>query len=339
MKHTIIGWGLAGAMVAWELYFTERAFQVIHLDKTKSSRVAAGIVNPIVFKRLTMGWQADKLMPFAAQVYAKIEEELNVKFIRPMSIFRILSNIEEENNWAVKMGDDQIGKYLSFVRKDSLPNKQQFDMPFGAGKVNTFGHMDTNLFLDESRLFFEQKGMKFKDELFDYQSIPADKKCEYFFCEGAEIVQNPYFKQVAMRPTHGDLLVIKTEEELTENVLNKNMFLLPLGNCLYKVGATYNWKKREPEPTAEGKEELLAKLDAWTDFKYEIVDHQAGLRPTIADRRPVLGTHPDVENIHLLNGLGTKGVLIGPFYANQLIAAVFHQQEIDSEVSLTRFFS
>ena len=45
-----------------------------------------------------------------------------------------------------------------------------------------------------------------------------------------------------------------------EDIVNKNMFILPLGNDCYKIGATYNWELKTKNPSEEGKQELLEKL-------------------------------------------------------------------------------
>jgi glycine/D-amino acid oxidase-like deaminating enzyme len=45
------------------------------------------------------------------------------------------------------------------------------------------------------------------------------------------------------------------------------------------------------------------------------MEHFAGVRPTVKDRRPLVGTHAEYSAIHILNGLGTRGVMLGPSMA------------------------
>jgi hypothetical protein len=48
------------------------------------------------------------------------------------------------------------------------------------------------------------------------------------------------------------------------------------------------------------------------------MEHFAGVRPTVKDRRPLVGTHAEYSAIHILNGLGTRGVMLGPSMAKAL---------------------
>ncbi len=332
-EYSIIGWGLAGTTMAWQLYFNNFNFSVFDSTKNYSTKTAAGVVNPIVFKRLTKSWNADILMPYAQNFYQKIEKELNQKIITPKHIFKVFNSFEDENNWMVKQTDDRFKDYL-------LPIKTNFKIkhitsPFGFGEVNTFGNLDTIKFLELSKQFFQAKGIVFYDKLFDYNFI--DKKMNYIFCEGYDVINNPYFKYLPLKPTHGDTLIIKTKQLQFKDIINKNMFIMHIKDDFYKVGATYNWELKEPVCTEKGKKELIEKLNQFIDFEYEIISQQAGIRPTVKDRRPLIGTHPKHQNLHIFNGLGTKGVMIAPYYSNQLINHFNGQQELDKEINITRY--
>ena len=63
----------------------------------------------------------------------------------------------------------------------------------------------------------------------------------------------------------------------------------------------------------------------------------AGVRPTVSDRRPLLGTHPSQKNAHIFNGLGTKGVMIAPYYSAHLINHLIDGVELEKEVDIGRF--
>jgi hypothetical protein len=332
-EHIIIGWGLAGSIMAWQLFFNKKSFFVYDSTKNDSTKTAAGVVNPIVFKRLTKSWQADVLMPYADMFYQKIEKELNNKVISPKHIYKIFSSFEDQNDWMTKQSDERFDNYL-------LPINPSFKIdriiaPYGYGEVKTFGNLDTNKFLKLSKLFFISKGILFNDEVFDYTAI--NKENNYFFCEGYDLVNNPFFNYLPLKPTHGDTLIIKTNQLNFEGIINKNMFVMHIKDNLFKVGATYNWELKEPTCTEKGKEELIEKLNQFAEFDYEIVSQQAGIRPTVKDRRPLIGTHPKHDNLYVFNGLGTKGVMIAPFYANQLINCLLRGAELDKEVNITRY--
>lgn len=92
-----------------------------------------------------------------------------------------------------------------------------------------------------------------------------------------------------MKPAHGETLIIRTNDLELKNILSKNLFLLPLGNHTFKVGATYNWELKKPVLTETGKHDLIERLNNVLKCNYEIVSHQAGIRPAVADRRPLFG--------------------------------------------------
>lgn len=331
----IVGWGLAGSVLAWQFYLKGVGFQVNDSGVNWSTRTAAGLVNPIVFKRMTKSWNADILMPYAEEFYSKIEQIIGIQLISRKPIFRVFATAAEENDWSSKQGDDRFKAYLSNQSTTVNPSPKHFKFPFGLGCVTTFGSLNTNLFLDASKIFFERQGIQFINERFDYSQLAANSA--YFFCEGVEIKNNPLFNYLPLKPTHGETLDIASNELNFEATINKNMFLTHLEGNRYKIGATYNWELDQPDITEAARTELVEKLAEFANFNYTILTQNAGIRPTVIDRKPLLGIHPTVKNAIVFNGLGTKGVMIAPYYAEQLIEHVYAGVKLASEVDILRF--
>ena len=332
-KYIIIGWGLAGCTLAWQFHIRRIPVTVYDNGENHSSRVAAGMINPIIFKRLTKGWKVDELMPYANIFYTEIEERLNLKLLSHRKISRVFSSIEEQNNWASLEGDGRYNEYLNPV--EDLDH-QFVDAPFGIGNVNSLGHLDVAKYLDESKKYMTNHLTTFIDQPFEAQML-GQSEDEFIYCEGYHISKNPLFGYIPMKPAHGDVITIRAKNLNYQDILNKNMFILPLGDDLYRIGSTYNWELDEPVPTEEGKAELLERLESFCSFDYEIVDHEAGIRPTVADRRPLLGSHFAKSNLHVFNGLGTKGVSIAPYFSEQMCEYVINGKALDPEVDLKRF--
>ena len=74
-----------------------------------------------------------------------------------------------------------------------------------------------------------------------------------------------------------------------------------------------------------------------TSVPFEVLSHQAAIRPTVGDRRPLVGAHPLHPHLWVLNGLGTRGVLNAPYCAQMLYQAVFEGKEIPPEMDVARF--
>lgn len=338
----IVGWGLAGATLAWQLYFEKKEFLVFDSTINHSTRVAAGMVNPIVFRRLTKSWNADSLMPYADDFYKRIEAVLGESIVDAKNVYKLFSSFEDENNWMVKQQDERFEQFLQPIK-----NQEKIECvknEFGYGVVNTFGNLRTNDFLDLSKSFFQANGIEFIDETFEYEKLNLESNIyrshqiqDLIFCEGFDVLKSPIFGYLPLKPTHGDTLIVKSDDFKFKHILNKNMFILHIKDNIFKVGATYNWKITEPIKTEEGKNELIEKLDKFAEFNYEIIEHQAGIRPTVMDRRPLIGTHPNHPNIHIFNGLGTKGVMIAPFYSDTLIQHLINGQVLDKETNITRY--
>ena len=119
--------------------------------------------------------------------------------------------------------------------------------------------------------------------------------------------------------------------------IKSSVFVLPLGNHHFKIGATFNWSDKTCIPTKEGKQELIDKLSNVINVSYEIIEHTAGVRPTVIDRRPLLGVHSKNDNMFVLNGLGTRGVMIAPTMAKQLYNFIEYKECLDKEVNINRF--
>lgn len=335
-ENVIIGWGLAGAVMGWQLYFKGEKFEVYDAEKADSTRAAAGLINPIVFKRQNLSWRANDLLPYADNFYTAIEERLGVNIISRKNIYRVFSSVEEENNWSVKQGDERYKNYLKTPAHADLPSNQHVDYPYGIGEVDTIGYLDTNQFLDCSRQFFERKGYKFNKCVFQTDQVVSNQQTNFLFCEGVGLFQNPLFNYLPLKGTHGEVLIIKTTAYTFKDVLNKNMYLLPIAENKYKIGATYNWDLKQPVITNEARQELVERLTSFTDFEYEVVEQKAGVRPTVVDRKPLVGVHPIAKNAFVFNGLGTKGVMLAPFFSNQLLDFIFKGRAIDAEVDIDR---
>ena len=157
------------------------------------------------------------------------------------------------------------------------------------------------------------------------------------FCEGFGMKQNLFFNYLPLNEVKGELITIHAPYLNINFLLKSTLFVLPLGDHYYKVGATFNWKDKTSNPSEEGKTELVEKLEKVINVAYKIIDQTAGIRPTVRDRRPLVGKHPAYPNLAILNGLGTRGVMIAPTMAKQLFNHLESGSELDKEIDIKRF--
>ena len=341
--YIIVGSGLAGIAVTEELKSRDRSFVVFEDESQTSSLVAGGMYNPVVLKRFNPVWKGAEQLDVALPFYQKLEERFEKTYDISMDILRIFKSVEEQNNWFSACDKPRLKPFLvseieennyPAVRADYLMGRVK-----GTGRVivrdlvNDYrGHL-----MSEGRLIkesFEHDRLEISDSRVRYGTCEADR---VIFCEGNGMMNNPYFKDLPLEGTKGELITIFAPDlELTE-VLKSAVFVMPLGEHLYKIGATFNWTDKTNSPTEKGREELIEKLKRVISCEFEIRDHEAGVRPTTQDRRPLLGIHPRHPGLAVFNGLGPRGVMSAPFLARQLVDFLEDDVLLDPEVNISRF--
>ena len=344
VDYIIVGLGLAGLAFADELTKQDKSFVVYEDRSQNSSLVAGGMYNPVVLKRFTPVWNADEQLRTALPFYKKLEKLLNNTYDHKIDIYRVFKSIEEQNNWFIASDKILLKDYMS---SNIIRNENKYvHAPFGYGRLENTGRIDVNSLIHDYRAFLLKRKI-LREEKFLYDQIGFEvnevvykdvKAKRIVFCEGYGIKQNPYFSSLPMKEAMGELITIHAPDLNVEYLIKAAVFVMPLGNDLYKVGATFNWKDKSGMPSEEGKQELEEKLKKFIKCEYEIVDHLAGIRPTIIDRRPIMGLHPKHNQLAILNGLGTRGVMIGPLMAIKLYQYLEENIPLDKEVSITRFW-
>lgn len=343
VDYIIVGLGLAGLAFTRELEKNGKSFIVYEDDSQHSSKVAGGMYNPVILKRFTPVWNALQQIEKAIPFYNEMEVLLDAKYDVPQDVYRLFTSIEEQNNWFVACDKPSLSDYMV----PTIQTQKYFgiESPFGYGKLIKTGRIDTSKLLGDFRKYLISKE-KLQREQFDYSAIQfSDKKINYkkissskiVFCEGFGIKKNPFFKQLPIQEAKGELITIHAPELEIDFVLKSSVFIMPLGNQLFLVGATFNWRDKSNTPTEEGKKELVQKLDKIISVSYKVVKHVAGIRPTVKDRRPLVGVHKEHSQLAVLNGLGTRGVMIAPTAAHQLYNYLEQGKPLPIEVDIARF--
>ena len=339
MKIGIIGQGVAGTLLAFELEKRGIDFHIFDQGQNHSSAIAAGIMNPVVFRRLTKTWMVDDCWDLAIDTYLALEDKLGVQFLHAKPMRRLFASEQEFGYWEDKTKRPDFQKYIAqFPENDVCPDYA--NNTHGNGLVKTVYHVDVQVFLSATRAFFEEK-QKISIKDVDYFEILEALQNQQFdavvFCQGYKNFENPFFQKLPVQTTKGQILTIKNDAISELELLNRKCFLLPLGNQLFRVGATYEWENTSLETTEEARNQIVEKLSSLIQLPFEVLAQHAGIRPTSPDRRPILGEHPEYRNMYVLNGLGTKGYLLAPWCVEHLCKHVLENQPLLEEVDLKRF--
>lgn len=341
--YIIVGSGLAGICFAETALLNGKQIVVINDNSQKSSSVAAGLYNPVILKRFTEVWQSKNQLQLLNEFYSHLEKKLNVKLDYKIPLLRKYFSVEEQNNWFIASDKPGLSDYLS----TTIINKkwQAIDSPYGYGEVLHTGFVDTKTLLDSYTNYLSEID-SYRNETFNYDEIDfIDDYLQYkdiktrhiVFAEGFGMLSNPFFGTLPIDGAKGELLLVKIPDLKLDVVIKTSIFIIPVGDDLYKVGATYNFTDKTNALTEEGKEELLTELRDLINCDFEVIDHYAGVRPTVNDRKPMLGAHPVCKNLYLLNGMGTRGVMLAPAMAKMLFEHIENQAELDPYVDIRRF--
>jgi glycine/D-amino acid oxidase-like deaminating enzyme len=344
IDYLIIGSGLAGISFAEVAINNNKTVVVYDNDSQTSSKIAGGLYNPVILKRFSEVWNAQQQLVVMNDFYRTVEAKLSQKFDYKVPILRKFFSVEEQNNWFIASDKPALAPFLSTALVTT--KYAGISSPYNYGEVLQSGYVNTAKLVEVYRSFLENTNIFIK-ETFDYQELVINEQGVIYkdieakhvvFAEGYGIHSNPYFNVLPLDGTKGELFIIKAPELDLDVIMNTSVFILPLGNDLFKVGATYNWKDKNDLPTQEGKIELIDRIREIISCDFEIVSHFAGVRPTVKDRRPIVGSHFEHKQLHVLNGLGTRGVMIGPSMAKALFEFLENDIPLVQEIDVKRFW-
>jgi len=343
VDYIVVGSGLAGIMFCDVLMQHGKTFLVVDDGSQKASIVAGGLYNPVVLKRFTPVWKSKEQLELAIPRYKALENKLKVRLDYKVPVYRLFATIEEQNNWF--LASDKVG-LSSYIKPEihQIENKS-IKSDFGFGKVLHTGRIDTKALItsfkkvlhDNNQLVetsFNYDAIQFNQDNITYNNIDVK---HIVFAEGFGLKKNPFFKHLPLKETKGELLIIYAPKLNIDFVLKSSVFLIPLAAHKYIVGATYEWHDKSNNTTEAAKIELLNKLKIFINCDFQVVDQVAGIRPTVIDRRPLVGQHNKYKQLNVLNGLGTRGVMIAPYVAKRLYNLIENGIEIDSEININRF--
>ena len=343
VDYIVVGLGLAGIAFCEQLKSHDKSFVVIDNARLGASRVSGGMINPVVLKRYTLAWRAEEQMDLMPGYYGGLSKKLKTEIFKHIPVLRAFASIEDQNNWCSASGNKNLER---FMEGEIIKNPEMnVAAPYHFGKVRETAWVNVPLLLDSYKDYLQNSGqfmleqfehdrISFQDDDVSYKNIRAR---HIVFAEGYGIKNNRFFKNVPLVGNKGEYIIIKAEDLKFDEAIKSHFFIIPLGNSLYKVGATFNWKDKNTDPSEDARREILEKLKKTITCPFQVVGQEAGVRPTTGDRRPLLGKHPHYPQLVLFNGLGTRGILMSPYLAQLLYHHLEKDIKLPHEVDISRF--
>lgn len=345
--YLILGQGLAGTALAWELLWQD--FRVLIIDRGETvttSQVAAGLINPVTGQRLVKSWRWYDFYPYAQQFYQKTEQITGSRFFYPLTMLRLFKNNKEQKVFQKKRESE----FLNLIGHHSLNSSDMIspnwiETPYGGFELESSAQLRTTEYLDSSRNYFEQTNsylqhdLDINNDLIVTQNevlIPSLnlEANHLIFCQGYEATQNKWFNEIEFTPAKGEILTVKIPGFTEERIINHGLWMVPLGNELFKVGSTYEWDQLDNISTQQGREEICQRLQKFLKLPFEVIDQGAAVRPVLFDQKPMAGFHPTYPQLGIINGLGSKGSLQAPLISRWLIEHHLRQHPLPPEVRL-----
>jgi glycine/D-amino acid oxidase-like deaminating enzyme len=344
VDYLIIGQGICGTMLSWFLHKEGKTFAVVDDgNEHTSSKVAAGIINPITGRRYVTTWMIDEVMPFAIQTYEEIGTYLETHFVSEKSIIDFFPSVQMRNAFVERIEENDT--YMHAYADQNHFN-QYFNYELGCGEIRPAYTIHIQLLLADWRkrlidlhALVEQKfntsDVKITDDGIQYNDITAQK---IIFCDGVTGFSNPWFNILPFAPNKGEALVIESKELINQHIYKKGMLLAPLPvQHTFWVGSNYQWDFKDDQPSEQFYNQTTELLKSWLKVPFKVLFHKAAIRPATVERRPFVGFHPIHTNVGILNGMGTKGTSLAPFFAHQLVQNLVHSFPITEEADISRF--
>lgn len=344
VDYLIIGQGISGTWLSYFLQKENQSFLVIDNNYNLApSRIAAGIINPVTGRRHAEVWMAKEILPFALGAYLQIGNELAINLFSQKNIIDFFPSPQMRQSFMQRV--EEKADYVSSCTEQNH-FLHQFNYDFGCGEIKPVYtvHLETLLpawrkrLIEKNQLLeeeFDSKQLKVTAGKIQYKNIVANK---IIFCDGNSSAGNSYFNLLPFAPNKGEMLLLEAPDLPPTHIYKKGMMLVPLSTPgQWWVGSNYAWEFDNENPTQEFRIKTEQLLNSWLKIPFTITDHFCGIRPATLERRPFVGFHPLHPAVGLLNGMGTKGCSLSPFFAKQLVNHLVQKERINPEADVNRF--
>jgi glycine oxidase len=327
----IVGQGLAGTALAWCLH--QAGQRVLLLDDqpvVTSSKTAAGLITPITGQRMTVSDTYAETYAAAVRFYRTCEADTGQLFFHVRPAIRLLRSDAERQTWQSRYAQPAVLMHTVAHQPQPLLDADVADTSGGGFAMPQAAQLDVPAYLAASRGVLPNMQIAVdwaRDVTFDTDCVRVKtlRSRLLISCEGFAAARNPYLSWLPFKAAKGDVLTVRFERPLPTVTLHRGIWIAPTADAhVYRVGASYDWDTLDQVPNASARGEIEAKLQEFIRVPYSVIAHQAAVRPILVDIKPAMGLHPRQPRLGYFNGLGSKGSLLAPWFAQRFTQFLLH---------------
>lgn len=341
--YIIVGQGICGSFLSY--YLTKMGKDVLVIDKPQAntaSKISSGIINPVTGRRIVKTWMIDELMPFAWQAYKEIGNELNTNLIQLCDIIDFFATPQMRDAFTERSNEEP---ELLSLENNSDEYQAFFRFNYSIGNIHPCYLTDVQIFL---RLWKEklQRNNQILEEEFDIEELHVGDEISYMsfkaqkiiFCDGVTGAKNPFFERLPFAFNKGEALVVSIPGLPQDFIYKQGINIVPWKEKdLFWIGSNYVWNYEDLQPTEAFRKATEEHLKYWLRLPFSVINHIASERPANVERRPFVGLHPVHQNVGILNGMGTKGCSLAPYFAYQFANHLVNDSPIEPLAEVKRF--
>jgi len=323
----IVGQGLAGTTLAWQLMASGQRVLVIDGDPpVTSSRIAAGLITPITGPRMVVAENVPRALAAARPFYRAIEARTGAAFFHERRAVRLFQNAGEHATWAKRVGRPEYRDFLipddRLLSDEGACDTHEGGFAFAGAQLDVAGYLDAS----RARFAFECRQIDWSRDVIpgaDNVAVCGHRARLVVACEGYVGAHNRFFSWVPFNPAKGDILTVRFDRHVARDCIHRGIWIAPAPQMgLHAIGSTYHWDTLDTVPSAAGRADIEHRLAAFWRTPYTVIDHKAAVRPVISRSKPKMGWHPQLPRLAFFNGLGSKGSLLAPWFAHAFVRAI-----------------
>lgn len=345
----IVGAGIVGASTAYHL--AKKGVRVTVVDRKdigQATEAAAGIICPWLSQRRNKAWYAlakngaAYYTSLIAQLEADGETATGYDQVGAISIHTDLEKLEKMKLRALERRVDapEIGEVVALSAEETREKMPYISADYGAlyvsgaARVNGRALRDAlirgakkhgAIFVHGSASLVTEKTVVSGVEV-NGDVLKADAVCVTAGAWAATLFE-PLNIHLQIRGQKAQIAHLTVEEETKDWPVvmpPTNQYMVPFADGTIAVGATYEDGRDDVDVTVGGLHEIFDKaLIVAPELKQAtFTATKIGFRPVVPNFMPVIGAVPTVDNVWLVNGLGSSGLTVGPFLGSELAKVV-----------------